>query len=85
MALDVPVQQVYDAARVPRPLTRWVLPERLDRLDAAQRRLVEDLAGALLDAYEKGAEARPITPGARRCHLAASSTVVYDLAKKTLH
>ena len=54
MALDVPVAQVYAAARVPRPQSRWLWPERFDRLDPAQRRLIEDLAGALLEAYEKG-------------------------------
>lgn len=54
LALDVPVQQVYSAARVPRPMSRWLWPERFDRLDPAQRRLVEDVASALLDSYEKG-------------------------------
>lgn len=54
MALDVPIQEVYNAARVPRPLSRWALPPRFDRLDMAQRRVVEDVAAALLDAYEKG-------------------------------
>jgi hypothetical protein len=54
LALDVPVQDVYNAARVPRPLTRWQWPARFDRLDLAQRRLVEDVAAALLEAYEKG-------------------------------
>lgn len=54
LALDVPVQQVYDAAKLPRPQSRWQWPARFDRLDPAQRRLVEDLAGALLESYEKG-------------------------------
>jgi hypothetical protein len=54
MALDVPLQQVYDAARVPRPQSRWVMPERFDRLDPPQRRLVEDFAAGLLEAYDKG-------------------------------
>ena len=53
-ALDVPLQQVYDAARVPRPATRWQLPPALDRLDVADRRKVETIAFAILDAYEKG-------------------------------
>lgn len=53
-ALDVPVQDVYDAAMVPRPMSRWVMPERFDRLDIPQRRLVEDIAAAILEAYEKG-------------------------------
>lgn len=53
-ALDVPVGEVYGAAHVPRPQSRWRWPERFDRLDAAQRRLVEDVAAALLEAHEKG-------------------------------
>lgn len=54
LAFQVPVDQVYAAARVPRPTGRWQWPARYDRLDLAQRRLVEDVASALLDAYEKG-------------------------------
>lgn len=53
-ALDVPLQDVYNAARVPRPLTRWQWPARFDRLDPAERRIVEDVAAALLEAREKG-------------------------------
>lgn len=53
-AIDVPVQAVYDAARVPRPLSRWQWPARFDRLDQAQRRIVEDVAAGMLEAYEKG-------------------------------
>lgn len=53
-ALDVPIQTVYDAALVPRPLSRWQWPARFDRLDQAQRRIVEDVAAAMLEAYEKG-------------------------------
>lgn len=53
-ALDVPVQDVYNAARVPRPLTRWEWPKRFDRLDVAERKIVEDVAAAILEAREKG-------------------------------
>jgi hypothetical protein len=53
-ALEVPAQTIYSIARVPRPLTRWQWPARYDRLDAAQRQIVEDVAAAMLDAYEKG-------------------------------
>lgn len=53
-ALDVPVQTVYDAARVPRPTSRWQWPARFDRLDHAQRRIVEQVASGMLEAYEKG-------------------------------
>lgn len=54
LALDVPVHQVYAAARIPRPLSRWELPARFDRLDLEDRRVVEDVAAALLRAREKG-------------------------------
>lgn len=54
LALDVPVKDVYTAARIPRPESRWLLPERFDRLDAAQRRIVEDVAAGFLESYEKG-------------------------------
>lgn len=54
LALDVPVQQVYAAARIPRPLSRWQWPARFDRLDLEDRRTVEEVAAALLRAREKG-------------------------------
>ena len=54
LALGVPVEQVYRAARVPRPLSRWIWPAKYDRLDLDDRRLVEDVAGGFLEAYEKG-------------------------------
>lgn len=54
LALGVPVKKIYEVARVPRPQSRWVLPERFDRLDQAQRKIVEDVAAAMLEAYEKG-------------------------------
>lgn len=53
-ALDVPVQRVYEAASVPRPLSHWEWPARFDRLDLAQRRIVEEVAAGLLESYEKG-------------------------------
>lgn len=53
-ALDVPVKVVYEAAMVPRPMTRWQFPARFDRLDQAQRKIVEDVAAGLLESYEKG-------------------------------
>lgn len=55
-ALEVPVAQVYDAAGAPRAQGRWVLPEEFDRLTIEQRRLVEDLCGALLAADAEGYE-----------------------------
>lgn len=53
-ALDVPLQDVYNAAKMPRPQSRWLLPERFDRLDAAERSVVENVAAAILEAREKG-------------------------------
>lgn len=54
LALDVPLQQVYNAASVPRPQGRWSWPAKYDRLDLDDRRVVEDVAAALLRAREKG-------------------------------
>lgn len=54
LALDVPVSVVYRAARKPRPDSRWEMPERFDRLSVAERRAVERVAGAILDAYDRG-------------------------------
>lgn len=55
-ALEVPVARVYDAAGAPRPSGRWLLPERFDRLNTEQRRLVEELCAALLKADAVGYE-----------------------------
>lgn len=55
-ALEVPVARVYDAAGAPRPNGRWLLPERFDRLNTEQRRLVEELCAALLKADAVGYE-----------------------------
>jgi lambda repressor-like predicted transcriptional regulator len=55
-ALDVQPEQVYDAAGIPRPQARWLPPERLDRLTPAQRKLLEDMGAALLDADRRGYE-----------------------------
>jgi hypothetical protein len=54
IALDVPIKDIYMSARVPRPESRWILPARFDRLDAAERRVVESVAAAILEAREKG-------------------------------
>lgn len=54
MALDVPVQQVYAAAQVPPPLSRWQWPTAFDRLEHDERQIVESVARALLKAREKG-------------------------------
>lgn len=54
--LEVPASRVYDAAGAPRPQGRWLPPERLDRLTIEQRRLLEDMGAALLEADAKGYE-----------------------------
>lgn len=57
-ALEVPVARVYDAAGAPRPQGRWLPPERLDRLNTEQRRMLEGFGAALLkadaDGYARG-------------------------------
>lgn len=53
-ALDVPVGRIYEAAGVPAPSGRWDWPERFSRLSPPQRSLVEDVAAAILEAYERG-------------------------------
>lgn len=52
--LEVPVGEVYTAAGIPTPGQRWKVPERFDRLTAYQRSLLEGMAAALLEAYDKG-------------------------------
>jgi hypothetical protein len=54
IALDVPLAAVYEAARVPQPLSRWEWPEKFDRLVPEERRLIEELAAALLRARGRG-------------------------------
>lgn len=53
-SLKVPLDRVYRAAGVPMPGERWQLPDRFSRLDPAQRQLIEEMAAALLEAYDKG-------------------------------
>ena len=53
-ALQVPVRQVYDAAGVQQPGGQWQWPERFNRIPETQRRVVEDVAAALLEAYDRG-------------------------------
>lgn len=55
-ALEVPVADIYEAAGAPRPLGRWSLPERFDRVPIEYRQLAEDLIAALLDSYTQGYE-----------------------------
>lgn len=54
LALQVPVGRVYEAAGLPTPSGRWDWPDRFSRLTPPERTLVEDLASALLGAYERG-------------------------------
>lgn len=58
LALDVPVGRVYAAAGLPPKGEHWEWPDRFERLPPAQRRLVEDVAGALLEMYDKGRRER---------------------------
>lgn len=53
-ALEVPLTVVYEAAGAPMPESRWQMPARFDRLTPSQRKLVEDVAAALLEAYDRG-------------------------------
>lgn len=53
-ALELPVSLIYLAAETPRPLSKWVWPERFDHLDESERRAVESFAAAILNAREKG-------------------------------
>jgi hypothetical protein len=52
--LEIPVAEVYAAAGIPTPGQRWKMPERFDRLTDYQRGLLEGVAAALLEAYDKG-------------------------------
>lgn len=54
LALEVPLPRVYEAAKAPQPMSRWDWPERFDRLVPEERRLIEDMASALLRAYDRG-------------------------------
>lgn len=55
-ALDVPVNQVYEAAGLPRPQTRWAWPEQFDRIAPEHRPMFEKLAAAFLEAERRGYE-----------------------------
>lgn len=57
LALQVPAARIYDAAGIDQPKGRWHWPDRFERLDLAERRLVEDVAAGLLEAREKGRRA----------------------------
>lgn len=54
LALQVPVARVYDAAGQLAPGEPWSWPERFARLPAAQRKIVEDMVGAMLEMYDQG-------------------------------
>lgn len=55
-ALELPLTDVYEAVGAPRPATRWLWPERFDRLTPYRRGLVESYAAALLEAEQEGYE-----------------------------
>lgn len=52
-ALELPLGAIYRAAEVPRPLERWLMPERFDVLDEAERKAVEFFASTILTSKEK--------------------------------
>lgn len=52
--LRLPVDQIYKAAKVRRPGSRWRWPEEFDRLTEPERRVVESVAAGFLRAYERG-------------------------------
>lgn len=54
IALDIPTAEIYRVAGLPQPTGRWEWDRKYDRLTMDQRRVVEDVADALLSAYEKG-------------------------------
>jgi hypothetical protein len=54
LALEVPLPRIYEAAKAPQPMSRWDWPSRFDRLVPEERRLIEDMAAALLRAYDRG-------------------------------
>lgn len=54
VALEVPVARIYEAAGIPKPQGRWVLPDRFDRMPLEQRRAFEDMMAMVLNAYEDG-------------------------------
>lgn len=54
IALETSTDKIYEVARIPRPMSRWLLPEKFDRLPDPKRRLVEDLIEAMLHAYDQG-------------------------------
>lgn len=53
-ALRIPVAEVYQAAGMQAPHGEWRLPPRLEQLRPRDRALVEDVATAIIEAYERG-------------------------------
>lgn len=54
LALQVPLARVYEAAGQLTPGEPWAWPERFARLPAPQRKIVEDMVGAMLELYDQG-------------------------------
>ncbi|WKN47111.1 hypothetical protein [Nocardioides sp. Arc9.136] len=57
--LDVPIEDVYTAAKIRPRLGRFTLPTRADRLDDQQRQVVLSVIDAILQAGETSAEDEP--------------------------
>ena len=54
LTLRVPVERVYRAAGSPTPGSRWDWPERFVKIPGPQRQIVEDVASAMLEMYDRG-------------------------------
>lgn len=54
IALQVPISKVYEAAGQLTPGEPWPWPERFARLPGPQRKIIEDLVGAMLEMYDQG-------------------------------
>ena len=53
-ALRVPVEEVYKAAGLPMPNGPWQMPSRYEGLTARERAIVEDVAMAIVESYQRG-------------------------------
>lgn len=64
--LEVPVEDVYAAARIRPRLSRFELPTRADRLDDSQRQVVLSVVDAILQAGDQADTAEVTTIDRRR-------------------
>lgn len=64
--LGVPVEDVYAAASIRPPLSRFELPTRADRLDGNQRQVVLSVVDAILQAGDAAGREADVTPISKR-------------------